>query len=402
MRYMLFLLIALVANAVSAQSLHVQNGKLYGPTSTELRLRGINRAHWDQNTYGTGSVGANVVRMSIDFSQPVATSWGAVQSQILSYGMTPIVGNWIGTCNSDPNVLSSIVDTWIAQADTWKQLNANGIVNIANEWGPTNSSVWRDSYIAQVKRLRAAGFTGTLMVDSGGCGQDPNDIVQYGAAVLASDPLHNILFDVHVYGNFVLNATVSWETDYATSMAALKATGLPIVLGEFGPGNNVGPSPTTITPQQVISTAESNGWGWLAWAMDDNDQAGCQSDGYGFSMTYTCWGDATHQGDANLTPWGLLIATELRTLNSAPTLTSGLAYHCLPNYACAIQLSASDPAGLTVTYSLSGNPPQVSLSSDGIFGWWTSPIAGVYPMTITLTDSVGHQSTNAVTLTISW
>ena len=162
--------------------------------------------------------------------------------------IVPMPGNWGATCKSDVASLTTIVDTWVAQAATWTQLNSNGLINIANEWGPANSTVWRDQYIAAIARMRTAGYTGTLVVDAGGCGQDAADVINYGAAVLASDPQKNILFDVHVYGMFYLPATASWMQDYTKSMAALKATGLPLILGEFGPGKNIGPSPTMITP----------------------------------------------------------------------------------------------------------------------------------------------------------
>jgi hypothetical protein len=82
-----------------------------------------------------------------------------------------------------------------------------------------------------------------------------------------------------------------------------------LIIGEFGPGKNIGPSPTTITPQQVIATAESNGWGWLPWAWDDNDQANCMSDNNGFSMTVNC---GTYNTNTDLTTYGQIIVPILK------------------------------------------------------------------------------------------
>jgi len=299
--------------AIRAASIASTSYRVFDGAGDEWRPRGFNRAHDDQNTVGMGSMGANAVRIAIRFTLPPATAWGEVQSIALNNGLVPIVGNWTGTCKTDAATLTAIVDTWVAQAATWTQLNGIGVVNLANEWGPTNSTLWRDSYIDAVTRMRAAGYTGLLMIDSGGCGQDAQDIVKYGADVLAADPLHNLLFDVHVYSSFHNPATAVWMQDAATAFAQLKASGLPLVLGEYGPVG-VGPSATQIPLDDLITIAESNGWGHLAWAADDGPCPGNYDATYfGFSMVRTCW-DREHRGDGNLSPWGLAVVTKLRAL----------------------------------------------------------------------------------------
>jgi mannan endo-1,4-beta-mannosidase len=291
---------------------YVAGGKLYDPNGNEFRIRGVNRNHWDSYGSPTGVPlsGANTERVVLSFTNSTTYNWNIVSSQMLANRIVPIPGNWTGTCKADTATLSAIVDTWVAQASTWTQLNTRGLINIANEWGPSNSTVWRDSYITAIARMRAAGYTGTLVVDSGGCGQDAQDIVKYGAAVLASDPQKNILFDVHVYGGFHYPATASWMQDYETAMTQLKASGLPLILGEFGPGNNVGPSPTLVTPQHVIDTAETNGWGWMPWSWDDNNLANCTSDDNGFSMTIKC---GTYKTSADLTTFGKIVVPILQS-----------------------------------------------------------------------------------------
>lgn len=268
----------------------VANGKLYDANGKEFRIRGVNRTHYDSFGSPTGipMSGANTERIALDYTRAGSANWNIISKQMLANKIVPMPGTWLGTCKADPAVLTSIVDTWVAQASTWTQLNSNGLLNIANEWGPSNSTVWRDSYITAIQRLRAAGYTGTLVVDAGGCGQDAKGLLAYGAAVLASDPQKNILFDVHVYGAFYYPGTASWMQDYTKSMAALKATGLPIILGEFGPGRNVGPSPTMIPPEVVVATAEANGWGWMPWSWDDNNLASCTANDNWFSMTTKC------------------------------------------------------------------------------------------------------------------
>lgn len=289
----------------------VAGNKLYDPNGVEFRIRGVNRNHWD--SYGTPAglplSGANTERIVLSFAKPTSYNWNIVASQMLANKIVPIPGNWTATCKSDPASLTAIVDTWVAQAATWTQLNTTGLINIANEWGPVNSTVWRDNYITAIARMRAAGYSGTLVVDSGGCGQDAQDIVKYGAAVLASDPQKNILFDVHVYGSFHYPATATWMQDYTTAMNQLKASGLPLILGEFGPGRNIGPSPTMVTPEKIIGDAEANGWGWMPWSWDDNNLASCASDDNGFSMTLKC---GIYQSDADLTTFGKTVVPILK------------------------------------------------------------------------------------------
>jgi mannan endo-1,4-beta-mannosidase len=295
----------------TGKGFYVVGSKLYDPKGNEFRIRGVNRNHWDSYGSPTGLPlsGANTVRIVLGFNNSTSYNWDIVSTQLVANKIVPMPGNWTGTCKADTASLTAIVDTWVAQASTWTQLNSNGLINIANEWGPADSTVWRDAYITAIARMRAAGYTGTLVVDSGACGQDAQDVVKYGAAVLASDPQKNILFDVHVYGGFHYPATASWMQDYDTAMAQLKASGLPIVLGEFGPGNNIGPSPTMVTPQHIIGTAEANGWGWMPWSWDGNNLPNCMADDNGFSLTTKC---GVYKTSADLTTFGKVIVQILQ------------------------------------------------------------------------------------------
>ncbi len=295
----------------TGKGFYVAGGKLYDPKGNEFRIRGVNRNHWDSSGSPAGIAlsGANTERIVLSFTNTTTYNWNIISTQMLPNKIVPMPGNWTGTCKADVASLTAIVDAWVAQASTWTQLNNNGLINIANEWGPSNSTVWRDAYIDAIARMRAAGYTGTLVVDTGGCGQDAQDIIKYGAAVLASDPQKNILFDVHVYGSFHYPATATWMQDYDTAMSQMKATGLSIVLGEFGPGNNIGPSPTMITPEHVIATAEANGWGWLPWSWDGNNLPNCMADDNGFSLTTYC---GRYRTMDDLTTFGKLIVTALQ------------------------------------------------------------------------------------------
>ena len=291
---------------------YVSGSHLYDPSGKEFRMRGVNHDHWDQTAAYTGIplTGANVERIHVDFNQTAATNMKLINAA-LNAKIVPVLGNWKGTCFTDVDHLTAVVDTWVAQAATWTPLNDKIIVNIANEWGPANSAVWRDAYITAIQRMRAAGYTGTLMVDSGGCGQNVADIVNYGAAVLAADPQKNILFDLHIYGSFATVAA-TYKQGLAASFASLVASGLPVIIGEFGPGKNIGYSPTLVEPLAIVALAEASGFGWLVWAYDDNNLSGCKTDDDWFGMTKYC---AKYTGvDSDLTAFGQLMVPIIKSL----------------------------------------------------------------------------------------
>jgi mannan endo-1,4-beta-mannosidase len=296
----------------------VLNGGLYDANGVYFRIRGIDRLY-DFNTVQPALSNANPAAVRI-FVTPSGSLTAAalanlVMTQHVAYKEVPVPTaayddgtSTLTSCSTSTSVLSAVVNNWVSQASSWTPLNKYTIINIANEWGPANSTVWRDSYISAVTQMRAAGYLGTLMIDAGHCGQDLPDLVNYSGAVFAADPQKNIIFAFHAYGLTTPNNIVS---TVQTLKSLQNTTGAVYAITEFGPGNNVGPSPTLLTPQEIISNCEINGIGWMAWAWDDTS---------GFQLavnasTYTA-GDS-----AELTAYGQSVI-----LNS----TYGLQYIAVP------------------------------------------------------------------------
>lgn len=279
----------------------VLNGKLYDANGVEFRIRGVNRNHYDMDAPGIPKTHANTERTVLFFNgewgSTAARNIQTMQQDMINNHIVPMPGNWEGTCDESTATLTTIVDRWVAQVSTYKALDKYMILNIANEWGPADSTVWRDSYVTAIQRLRTAGYTCTISVDSGGCGQDNADLAKHAQAVFDADPQKNVIFDQHIYGNWGLDAgKQSWQQGLIAGFDALVATGLPVIIGEFGPGRNIGPSPTNITPQAIIQAAEARNLGWLAWAWDDNPSAG--DDWFALSLN----GD--YNSSADLTTFG--------------------------------------------------------------------------------------------------
>jgi hypothetical protein len=385
----------------------VLGGKLYDANGKEFRMRGVDRNHYDSNSQaGIAKSGANTVRIFVEtnYGESVAGLVGIVQTQHIAQKEVPIptspstTAGTATSCSTDPTVLSSVVANWVATASSWTPLDKYQIVNIANEWGPANSTVWRDSYISAIASMRQAGYLGTLLIDAGGCGQDLADLVTYSGPVFQSDPQRNVMFALHLYGSVndytasisaiqkgnptvvTLTSTslchpfapsycptvngmtntysgltayqisgvqgmtqingqqaapqnvggssgawtvtlnvdstsfgayttggtiVDYDGNYALlipRLAALGAsTGAAYAITEFGPGRNIGPSPTLATPLEIVGTAEANNLGWVAWAWDDNNLANSQTNNEWFGMTYN--GGAYAQ-DTDLTMFG--------------------------------------------------------------------------------------------------
>ena len=281
----------------------VLDGKLYDANGNEFRIRGVNRCHFDSDSQpGISHSKANAVRMFMyELSYGASVYTNVLQTQHIDYNEVPIVSlpmfpdNTLTSGSQSTSELSAAVAWWVANAKTFATLSKYLIVNIANEWGPSNSTVWRDSYISAIAKMRAAGYTGPLLIDSGGYGQDPADILTYGEAVFNSDPQKNVIFSYHDY------SPVS-SLAFFPQFAALASQGIVVIIGEFGPGRDIGPSPTVLTPGQVITTAESNNLGWIVWAWDDNDLGGGKSDNNWFSMTYA--GPGIYNVASDLTEYG--------------------------------------------------------------------------------------------------
>jgi hypothetical protein len=397
----------------------VLNGKLYDPNGNEFRIRGSDRCHYDSTSQpALSNAKPNTVRTFVEtnYGQTWAGLANIIQTQNVADNEVPVItapSTTTGTatsCSTDPTVLSDVVsNSWVTPAATWTAFNKDAIYNIANEWGPANSTVWLDSYLTAITQMRTAGYLGPLMIDAGGCGQDEADLAQYAAMVLSGDPQHNVIFSYHMYGGTNDNAAMvtgvqkgnptvvnisgggtchpfaptycpsqsqtntysgvsayffsgvqgttqlngeqpaptnvggtsgawtvtlsvdssSWGTyttggsivDYngnyklkSARLAALaESTGAAFVIGEFGPGRNIGPSPTMLTPAEVISAAEANSLGWMAWAWDDNDLAGAASDNNSFALTYH---SGTYSSSSDLTIYGQQVVEGC--LNAAP------------------------------------------------------------------------------------
>ena len=161
---------------------------------------------------------------------------------------------------------------------------------IANEWGDqeVNSAVWEKAYERAIDTLRNAGIRSTLVIDAPGWGQDIAPILEKGQQVLDHDPLKNILFSIHMYGNWNNSADIQNKLTEAYNNA------LPLIVGEFGynyrNGNNN--LHCKVDHAAILNTCEDLGYGYMPWSWSGNNEI-------------NAWLDMTESGDwKTLTWWG--------------------------------------------------------------------------------------------------
>lgn len=266
---------------------------------------GVNSAHaWNPEAFARGALateiqksGANSVRIVTGGNAWTWQDQGRTAGKkrelldmALAAKLVPVIEIHDGTCvdlydrpvGNNKAGLKQIVDNWLEPEHIalLRQYQDRMILNIANEWGP-NSTVWRDGYIESVRRLRAAGYQGLIMIDAGGnCGQNPFSIISWGREVFNADPLKNICFSIHMYSFWTtpnLPHDRNWQWSCGTRndnapnvFQQLLNTGLPLVCGEFA-WRSEQDSRSTYDPRRLVEEFNRAGVGWYYWAWYSNE-----------------------------------------------------------------------------------------------------------------------------------
>ncbi|MGI5053528.1 MULTISPECIES: cellulase family glycosylhydrolase [Streptomyces] len=259
----------------AATGLHISDGRLLEGNGNDFVMRGVNHAHtWypgeTQSLADIKSFGANTVRVVLSDGHRWTRNGPAEVAGIIAdckanrlicvlevhdttgYGEDAAAGT-----------LDHAADYWISLKDVLVGQEDYVIVNIGNEpWGNTDPAGWTAPTTAAVKKLRAAGFTHTIMVDAPNWGQDWQGVMRANAqAVYDADTTGNLIFSIHMYS--VYN-TAKAVTDY---LNAFVDAGLPLLIGEFG-----GPADQWGDPDEdtMMATAEQLDLGYLAWSWSGN------------------------------------------------------------------------------------------------------------------------------------
>jgi sRNA-binding regulator protein Hfq len=258
---------------VVGRGIYDANGNLFTPI-------GANRIHYDAYEPTRFMAKPNVERSGFygPYGTDAATT-NAVLQEDISHNVVPIptqfnAGDCTVSCvqtsgSVDPSLVNAVVNQWISDKSIFLPYNNIAMFNIANEWGPCeddpNPQVYQSTYVSAVQAMRAAGYTAPLVVDAGCSGESPYMLQMYADAIEAADPLHNVVFSIHVYNIFYFATPGRYQ--FTPAMQLLASLDVPVIIGEFGCTGCLGPS--DITPDEIMQAGELYQFGWLAWAWDD-------------------------------------------------------------------------------------------------------------------------------------
>jgi len=294
-----------------------EDSKIHTAGGAQIVIRGFNQIHlWgnqDQNfdaIQDVSKTGANTVRVVFGtdlYGIRTPDRETVVRQYIVGQNVNVIVEDHSATCQQDTQSLVTIVDRWLTPANvSWLTdpvLQKRIILNIANEWSGDGTN-YVPAYQDAIARIRAAGIKVPLMIDAGGCGQDMASITNGWKAIFDSDPLRNVIFDIHMYGGWSTDGS-PYTFDVQAEMDRAIALRIPLIVGEFG--YNDGTTGLHYDTRLLMKILNDRNIGWTAWSWNDNgDHAYNMIAGTGWRLS---------QG---LSPWGQLVIKDAKYGLKAP------------------------------------------------------------------------------------
>ncbi len=269
------------ASLLSAASAHagfqVSGTQLLDGNGNPFIMRGVNHPHtWftsrtQQALEDIASINANTVRIVLSDGQQWTRNSATDVAQVIEWckdnELVAVLEVHDATGYGEKNsagTLEQVVDYWTDIAGVLQGQEDYVIINIANEpfGNGVPASTWVDEHVSAIQRLRAAGFTHTLLIDAANWGQDWQGVMRDNASTVAvADTLNNTMFSVHMYEVYQDRTTVE---NYVSTF--LSTHNLPLIVGEFGAdhyGNEV-------DAESILAVAQEYGIGYLGWSWSGN------------------------------------------------------------------------------------------------------------------------------------
>ncbi len=292
----------------------VSGGRLFDRSGADFVMRGINHpVAWFQNDALSwldeiATTGSNSVRLVWETTGGSTQVIRASIERSVELSMIPMVELHDVTGSDDVNDPARMAQYYVDEMrDILVEFEPYLLVNIANEWGPYESTedAWVQAYRQAISILRDAGINHTLVIDANDYGQRGNTIVTRGQELLEFDPQHNILFSTHMYQ--------AYENPQAILdvLRGAQMRSLPIIVGEFGfqHGSRDG-QPIPVPYTTMVDEAARLGLGYLAWSWTGNSGG----------VEYL---DLSENGSASqLTGWGDDIVNGMNGIRATATLAS--------------------------------------------------------------------------------
>lgn len=141
------------------------------------------------------------------------------------------------------------------------------LLGIANELNLPMDQ-FAPAYKSAIRKIRAKGYRGTLVVTANEWGQGCETLLTFGPLIVAEDPAHNVLFDLHMY-TYVHYRHASAPNQQAGGeperlegcLDEVAKLELPLLVGEFGQNHSSGP----VAWQTIVERTNANQQGYAPW-----------------------------------------------------------------------------------------------------------------------------------------
>jgi mannan endo-1,4-beta-mannosidase len=260
------------ADETASLGFYVDGTKLNDANGNEFIMRGINQEYTWFKSYNfialdaIAATGANTVRLVLADGQQWQQDYMLYVKKLIEdckeRKLIAILEVHDATGSNSAEDLNKAVDYWISIKKALMGNEDYVIVNIANEWyGNLGGQEWANAYIAAIPKLRDAGITNTILVDSAGWGQNAKSVIDYGTQIFAADPLMNTMFAIHMYGTAGKNAdTIKDNID------GIINNNLCVTIGEFGYEHSDG----DVDEAYLMKYCQEIGVGYLGWSWKGN------------------------------------------------------------------------------------------------------------------------------------
>jgi mannan endo-1,4-beta-mannosidase len=262
----------------ASSTFHVDGRFLYDRCNEKVVLRGVNEMIvWTAGKDGApefaeiAQTGANSVRIVWN-EEGTAAELDTAISNALAAKLIPIVEHHSAT-GKLPDVAAKVVPYWTGSdvAQILLKHEANLLLNIANEAGDdkVTQAAFESTYQEAITAIRGTGFKGPLVIDGPQWGQDIDRLQASGPALITADPLHNLMFSVHM-----------WWSDPEQSVDM----NLPLLVGEFAQHAVYLCDQSPFAYSVLLDEASTREIGWLAWSWGGVTNSDCSGMGT-FDMT---------------------------------------------------------------------------------------------------------------------
>lgn len=254
----------------------VQGRHLYDAQGEKVVLIGINKMVIWTDLDGLpafpeiAKTGANAVRI-VWLTSGSARELDVAITNAIKNELIPVVDCHDAT--GDWSKFDACIDYWV-RSDVLTVLQKHEpylIVNIANEpvEGYLPNAEYSAGYELGIKRLRGAGIRVPLVVDAMDYGKDIDGLQKNGPYLVAADPLHNLIFSIHMYWaslyyGYKVDEFVTKEIAESVKLE------LPLIVGEYA--SVVWQCGCCVPYTTILEQAHLNEIGHFPWSWGPGNQ----------------------------------------------------------------------------------------------------------------------------------